>query len=40
MNKQGISATTKGCCTACDKPIVGQVTRLSTIDEMICQTDF
>lgn len=25
MNKQGISATTKGCCTACDKPIVGQV---------------
>ncbi|XP_046635981.1 paxillin-like isoform X2 [Daphnia pulicaria] len=25
MNKQGISATTKGCCTACEKPIVGQV---------------
>ena len=28
MNKQGISATTKGCCTACDKPIVGQVIHL------------
>lgn len=25
MNKQGVSATQKGCCSACSKPIVGQV---------------
>ncbi|XP_065215331.1 leupaxin isoform X2 [Planococcus citri] len=25
MNKQGVNTTQKGCCSACDKPIVGQV---------------
>lgn len=25
MNRQGVNTTQKGCCTACDKAIVGQV---------------
>ncbi|XP_031629609.1 paxillin isoform X4 [Contarinia nasturtii] len=25
MNRQGVTTTQKGCCSACDKPIVGQV---------------
>lgn len=25
MSRQGINTTQKGCCSACDKPIVGQV---------------
>jgi len=25
MDKQGVSATQKGICAACNKPIVGQV---------------
>ncbi|XP_037913636.1 transforming growth factor beta-1-induced transcript 1 protein [Hermetia illucens] len=25
MNRQGVTTTQKGCCNACDKPIVGQV---------------
>nr|XP_018909108.1 PREDICTED: leupaxin-like isoform X2 [Bemisia tabaci] len=25
MSKQGVNTTQKGCCSACDKPIVGQV---------------
>lgn len=25
MNRQGVNTTQKGCCSACDKPIVGQV---------------
>lgn len=25
MTEQGITTTQKGCCSACDKPIVGQV---------------
>lgn len=27
MSRQGINTTQKGCCSACEKPIVGQVTR-------------
>jgi hypothetical protein len=26
MSRQGVNTTQKGCCNACDKPIVGQVT--------------
>lgn len=25
MSRQGVNTTQKGCCNACDKPIVGQV---------------
>lgn len=25
MSRQGVTTTQKGCCNACDKPIVGQV---------------
>lgn len=25
MSRQGVTTTQKGCCSACDKPIVGQV---------------
>lgn len=25
MSRQGVNTTQKGCCSACDKPIVGQV---------------
>ena len=25
MNRQGVNTANKGCCSACDKPIVGQV---------------
>lgn len=25
MNRQGVTATQKGCCNSCEKPIVGQV---------------
>lgn len=25
MNRQGVNTAQKGCCSACDKPIVGQV---------------
>jgi hypothetical protein len=25
MSRQGVNTTQKGCCNACEKPIVGQV---------------
>jgi paxillin len=31
MSRQGVNTTQKGCCNACDKPIVGQV-QLSSLD--------
>jgi paxillin len=31
MSRQGVNTTQKGCCNACDKPIVGQV-RLFFLD--------
>jgi hypothetical protein len=34
MSRQGVNTTQKGCCNACEKPIVGQVKppRASTTD--------
>lgn len=32
MSRQGVNTTQKGCCNACDKPIVGQV-HLSFLDK-------
>jgi hypothetical protein len=34
MSRQGVNTTQKGCCNACDKPIVGQVFFLSTWHEL------
>lgn len=32
MSRQGVQTPQKGCCNACEKPIVGQVLRLSTTE--------
>lgn len=31
MSRQGVNTTQKGCCSACEKPIVGQVNEIESI---------
>ena len=39
MSRQGVNTTQKGCCNACDKPIVGQVHLLflDKTHDLICR---